>query len=67
MGGSIQEAERSAVPPFRRPPFRRSAYIAPMFALLKLIQSLFKALHSEGTPGQVAAGMALARRSGSRR
>ncbi|CAN5824336.1 hypothetical protein BH24GEM1_BH24GEM1_25250 [soil metagenome] len=30
-----------------------------MFALLKLIQSLFKALHSEGTPGQVAAGMAL--------
>ncbi len=30
-----------------------------MFALLKLIQSLIKTLHSEGTPGQVAAGMAL--------
>jgi len=27
--------------------------------LLKLLQSLFKALHSEGTPGQVAAGIAL--------
>lgn len=26
---------------------------------LKLLQSLFKTLHSEGTPGQVAAGMAL--------
>ena len=34
-------------------------YIATMFALLKLIQSIIKALHSEGTPGQVAAGMAL--------
>lgn len=30
-----------------------------MFALLKLIQSLIKTLHSEGTPGQVAAGVAL--------
>jgi uncharacterized protein (TIGR03546 family) len=30
-----------------------------MFALLKLIQSIIKTLHSEGTPGQVAAGMAL--------
>src|SRR6267143_5426206 len=30
-----------------------------MFALLKLIQSLFGALHSEGTPGQLAAGIAL--------
>jgi uncharacterized protein (TIGR03546 family) len=30
-----------------------------MFALIKLIQSLFKALHSEGTPGQLAAGIAL--------
>jgi uncharacterized protein (TIGR03546 family) len=30
-----------------------------MLALLKLIQSLIKTLHSEGTPGQVAAGMAL--------
>jgi uncharacterized protein (TIGR03546 family) len=30
-----------------------------MFALLKLIQSVIKALHSEGTPGQVAAGIAL--------
>ena len=27
--------------------------------VLKLVQSLVKALHSEGTPGQVAAGMAL--------
>jgi uncharacterized protein (TIGR03546 family) len=30
-----------------------------MLAILKLIQSLIKTLHSEGTPGQVAAGMAL--------
>jgi uncharacterized protein (TIGR03546 family) len=30
-----------------------------MFALIKLIQSIIKTLHSEGTPGQVAAGMAL--------
>ena len=28
-----------------------------MFALIKLIQSLFGALHSEGTPGQLAAGI----------
>lgn len=27
--------------------------------VLKLLQSLFKTLHSEGTPGQVAAGIAL--------
>ena len=30
-----------------------------MFALLKLIQSLVGALHSEGTPGQLAAGLVL--------
>jgi uncharacterized protein (TIGR03546 family) len=30
-----------------------------MFAILKLIQSIFKALHSDGTPGQVAAGLTL--------
>jgi uncharacterized protein (TIGR03546 family) len=30
-----------------------------MLALLKLIQSMIKTLHSAGTPGQVAAGMAL--------
>jgi len=30
-----------------------------MFTLLKLIQSLFGALHSEGTPGQLAAGIVL--------
>jgi uncharacterized protein (TIGR03546 family) len=30
-----------------------------MLALLKLIQSLLKTLHSGGTPGQVAAGIAL--------
>jgi uncharacterized protein (TIGR03546 family) len=30
-----------------------------MFALIKLIQSLVGALHSEGTPGQLAAGFAL--------
>src|SRR5688572_9583239 len=41
------------------PPYRLTAYIAPMLALLKLIQSIIKTLHSEGTPGQVAAGMAL--------
>ena len=34
-------------------------YLPPMLALLKLIQSLIKTLHSAGTPGQVAAGMAL--------
>jgi uncharacterized protein (TIGR03546 family) len=30
-----------------------------MFAIVKLIQSLFGALHSEGTPGQLALGIAL--------
>ena len=30
-----------------------------MLTILKLLQSLVKALHSEGTPGQVAAGIAL--------
>jgi uncharacterized protein (TIGR03546 family) len=30
-----------------------------MLALLKLLQSLFKTLHSEGTPGQIAGGIAL--------
>jgi uncharacterized protein (TIGR03546 family) len=30
-----------------------------VFVLIKLIQSLFGALHSEGTPGQLAAGIAL--------
>jgi uncharacterized protein (TIGR03546 family) len=30
-----------------------------MLMLLKLLQSFFKALHSEGTPGQVAAGVML--------
>jgi uncharacterized protein (TIGR03546 family) len=30
-----------------------------MLALIKLIQSIIKTLHSAGTPGQVAAGMAL--------
>jgi uncharacterized protein (TIGR03546 family) len=30
-----------------------------MLALLKLIQSIIKTLHSAGTPGQVAAGIAL--------
>ncbi|HEV2672019.1 MAG TPA: TIGR03546 family protein [Gemmatimonadales bacterium] len=30
-----------------------------MFALLKLVQSLVDALHSEGTPGQLAAGIVL--------
>ena len=30
-----------------------------MLTLIKLIQSLFGALHSEGTPGQLAAGIAL--------
>jgi uncharacterized protein (TIGR03546 family) len=30
-----------------------------MFAIIKLIQSLLGALHSEGTPGQLAAGIVL--------
>ena len=30
-----------------------------MIALLKLLQSLMKTLHSEGSPGQIAAGIAL--------
>jgi uncharacterized protein (TIGR03546 family) len=30
-----------------------------MLSLLKLLQSLFRTLHSEGTPGQVAAGIML--------
>jgi len=30
-----------------------------MLSLLRLLQSLFRTLHSEGTPGQVAAGMML--------
>lgn len=30
-----------------------------MFTLVKLIQSLLRALHSEGTPGQLALGIAL--------
>jgi uncharacterized protein (TIGR03546 family) len=30
-----------------------------VFALIKLIQALVRALHSEGTPGQLAAGIAL--------
>jgi uncharacterized protein (TIGR03546 family) len=30
-----------------------------MLAIIKLIQSLIKTLHSDGTPGQVAAGIAL--------
>lgn len=30
-----------------------------MLTLVKLLQSLIKALHSEGTPGQLAAGIAL--------
>ena len=30
-----------------------------MLSLLKLLQSLFQTLHSEGTPGQVAAGIML--------
>src|SRR3712207_9505740 len=30
-----------------------------MLALLKLLQSLVKTLHSDGTPGQIAAGVAL--------
>jgi uncharacterized protein (TIGR03546 family) len=30
-----------------------------MFTLLKLLQSLVKTLHSDGTPGQIAAGVAL--------
>src|SRR2546425_543441 len=31
-------------------------HLSPMLTLLKLIQSIIKTLHSEGTPGQVALG-----------
>jgi uncharacterized protein (TIGR03546 family) len=34
-------------------------YFPYMLTLLKLIQSIIKTLHSEGTPGQVAAGIAI--------
>ncbi|MEO8637247.1 MAG: TIGR03546 family protein, partial [Gemmatimonadales bacterium] len=34
-------------------------YFPSMLTLLKLLQSLFQTLHSEGTPGQVAAGIML--------
>ena len=30
-----------------------------MLTLVKLVQSIVKALHSEGTPGQVAMGLAM--------
>src|SRR4051812_50128341 len=30
-----------------------------MLTLLKLVRSLFKTLHSDGSPGQIAAGIAL--------
>src|SRR4051812_39077305 len=33
--------------------------LAQMLTLLKLIRSLFKTLHSDGSPGQIAAGIAL--------
>jgi uncharacterized protein (TIGR03546 family) len=45
--------------PAALPPYRLPAHIVRMLALLKLIQSLIKTLHSDGTPSQVAAGMAL--------
>lgn len=41
--------------PVSRPP----AYVEAMLTILKLLQSLFQTLHSEGTPGQVAAGIVL--------
>jgi uncharacterized protein (TIGR03546 family) len=47
----------TALPPYRLTVFPPT--FAPMLTLLKLIQSIIKTLHSEGTPGQVAAGMAL--------
>jgi len=40
-------------------PCARAPYYSPMLAFLKLLQSIIKTLHSEGTPGQVAAGIAL--------
>ena len=50
--GPLPASRPTAVPP--------SCLTVPrMLTLLKLIQSLIKTLHSEGTPGQVAAGMAL--------
>ena len=44
----------------RRARWRGSGrYLSRMLTLLKLIQSIIKTLHSDGTPGQVAAGIAL--------
>ena len=45
--------------PAHRLPLRRLALHLPHVLLLKLLQSLVKALNSDGTPGQVAAGIAL--------
>jgi uncharacterized protein (TIGR03546 family) len=62
MGTTTPPTAPTTLPSYRLtalPPYRPPAYIAPMLALLKLIQSIIKTLHSEGTPGQVAAGMAL--------
>ena len=41
------------------PMARERRYLSRMLTLLKLIQSIIKTLHSDGTPGQVAAGIAL--------
>jgi uncharacterized protein (TIGR03546 family) len=40
-------------------PFVSAVPSSPMFTLLKLLQSLVKTLHSDGTPTQIAAGVAL--------
>ena len=45
-----------------RPSYSGSSSAVPtsaMLTLLKLLQSLVRTLHSEGTPGQIAAGVAL--------
>src|SRR5213594_4289013 len=43
----------------RAEPAHDSHALSRMLTLVKLLQSLVKALHSEGTPGQLAAGIAL--------
>jgi hypothetical protein len=54
------EAYHAAQPPERHSRWKVDvAKFGAMLGLLKLLQSIFKALHSEGTPGQVAMGIVL--------
>lgn len=45
--------------PLDLPQRHSAAYLGTMFVLLKLLQSLVRTLHSDGTPTQIAAGVAL--------